>query len=245
MQESTQRIAEGSGDASVKASVKASAEKASGAASGEAAGSAAGDAGASTAPVNGTVGGLLRPAMIGLLVFTVLTGVLYPLVITAVAQVAFPHQANGSLLRRGGKVVGSALIGQPFEDPAEFWGRPSATGPTPYNAAASSGSNLAPSNPALAAAVSARLAALRAADPDGGAGAVPVDLVTASASGLDPHISPAAALYQVPRVARRRGVDEARVRQLVEAHLEARTFSLLGEPRVNVLLLNLALAELR
>lgn len=176
--------------------------------------------------------------LIGLL--TVVTGVIYPLVVTGVAQVAFPTQANGSLVARDGKLVGSALIGQPFDAPKYFWSRPSATSPFPDNAGASSGSNQGPLNPALARAVQARVDALRAADP-GNSAAVPVDLVTASASGLDPHISPAAALYQVPRVARERKLDAETVRQLVERHIEGRTLGLLGEPRVNVLALNLAL----
>jgi K+-transporting ATPase ATPase C chain len=183
---------------------------------------------------------LIRPAAVLLALFTVLTGVLYPLTVTGLAQAIFPFQTNGSLIRQGDRVLGSALIGQPFDDPKYFWGRPSATAPFPYNAAASAGSNLGPSNPALAAAMQARIAALQAADP-GNAQPVPVDLVTASASGLDPHISVAAALYQAPRVARARGLDEIALRQLVLNRVEDRQFSLLGEPRVNVLLLNLAL----
>jgi potassium-transporting ATPase KdpC subunit len=193
----------------------------------------------------GSLRGLLRPALLLLALFTALTGVIYPLAITSAAQVFFPDEANGSLVRRHGAVVGSALIGQPFEDPKHFWGRPSATGPQPYNAAASTGSNLGPNNPALAEAIAARVAALRAADPANAAGAVPVDLVTASGSGLDPHLTPASAFYQVPRVARLRGLPEARVRALVEAHVEDRAFGSIGEPRVNVLQLNLALDELR
>ena len=182
----------------------------------------------------------LRPAILLTLVLTVLTGLVYPLVVTGLAQVLFPRQANGSLIAKDGKIVGSALIGQPFDDPRYFWSRPSATSPYPYNAAASSGSNLGPTNPALHDAVKARIAALRAADPDNKA-PVPVDLVTASGSGLDPHISPAAALYQVDRVARARKTDEQAVRDLVARHTEGRQFGLLGEPRVNVLLLNHAL----
>ena len=184
----------------------------------------------------------LRPALTSLLLFTLITGVAYPLVVTGVAQLLFPFPANGSLILRGGRVVGSALIGQPFDDPGYFWGRPSATSPFPYNAGASSGSNLSPTNPALVAAVRERVQALRAADP-GRDAPVPVDLVTASASGLDPHISPAAALYQVPRVARARNMAPDAVRALVERHIEGRLLGVLGEPRVNVLGLNLALDE--
>jgi len=175
-----------------------------------------------------------------LIVMSVLTGVVYPVVVTVIAQVAFPRQANGSLVMKDGKAVGSALIGQPFDDPKYFWSRPSATSPFADNAAASSGSNLSPTNPALVKAVQDRVEALRAADP-GNSAPVPVDLVTASASGLDPHISPAAALYQVSRVAKARKTDPAEVRQLVERHVESRTLGVLGEPRVNVLALNLAL----
>ena len=182
----------------------------------------------------------IRSSLILLVVLTAVTGVIYPLVITGIAQVTFPAQANGSLIFKGGQPVGSALIGQSFDDPKYFWSRPSATSPFPDNAAASSGSNQGPLNPALAQAVQGRVDALRAADP-GNAAPVPVDLVTASGSGLDPHISPAAALYQVPRVARERKLDVETVRALVERHIEGRTFGLLGEPRVNVLALNLAL----
>jgi K+-transporting ATPase ATPase C chain len=182
----------------------------------------------------------LRPALVSLALLTLITGVAYPVVVTVIAQVAFPSQANGSLIVRDGTVVGSTLIGQPFDDPRYFWGRPSATSPFPYNAASSSGSNLGPTNPALVKAVQERVDALRAADP-GTTAPVPVDLVTASASGLDPHVSPAAALYQVHRVAKARSLDEAKVREIVERHVEGRQLGFLGEPRVNVLALNLAL----
>lgn len=187
---------------------------------------------------------VLRPAATLLTLFTLVTGVAYPLAVTGVAQAIFPAQANGSLVEVNGRVVGSSLMGQPFDDPRYFWGRPSATGPSPYNASASTGSNLGPTNPALATAVRERVAALRAVDPEQASMPIPVDLVTASGSGLDPHVSPAAALYQVHRVARVRGVPEDRVRALVEAHVEVRTLGVLGEPRVNVLRLNLALDEL-
>ena len=186
----------------------------------------------------------IRSAALMLLVFTVLTGVAYPLLLTGIAQGLMPNAANGSLIVQDGKPVGSALIGQPFRDAKYFWGRPSATGPFPYNAAASSGSNLGPTNPALAEAVGTRIAALRAADP-GNEAPVPVDLVTASASGLDPHISPAAAQFQVPRVARARSLPEERVKQLVAQNTEHRQLGVLGEPRVNVLRLNLALDALK
>jgi potassium-transporting ATPase KdpC subunit len=185
-------------------------------------------------------GSLIRPAAIMLALFTVLTGVLYPLLITGIAQVIFPAQANGSLIREGERIAGSALIGQPFDAPRYFFGRPSATGPTAYNAAASTGTNQGPLNPALAAAVASRIAALRAADP-GNHAPVPVDLVTASGSGLDPHITPAAAFYQAARVARERGMSIDTVLELVDHHVEDRTLGVLGEARVNVLLLNRAL----
>lgn len=182
----------------------------------------------------------VRPAIVTLLALSVLTGLLYPLIVTGMAQLAFAHQANGSLIVRDGRPMGSELIGQPFNAPAYFWGRPSATTPFPYNAASSSGSNLGPTNPALRDAVKARVAALAHADPDNKA-PVPVDLVTASASGLDPEISPAAADYQVHRVAKARGMDEATVRKLVAQCTQGRQLGMLGEPRVNVLKLNLAL----
>jgi potassium-transporting ATPase KdpC subunit len=182
----------------------------------------------------------LRIAMIVFLLLTVVTGVVYPGLVTLVAAVAVPAQAGGSLITVDGKVVGSRLIGQSFSSPRYFWGRPSATGPTPNNGAVSSGSNQGPLSPALATAVESRIAALRAADP-GNRRSVPVDLVTASGSGLDPQISVAAAEFQVPRVARERGLPEARVHALVRAATEGRTLGVLGEPRVNVLELNLAL----
>ena len=182
----------------------------------------------------------LRPALMILLLMTLLTGVAYPLVVTGIAQALFPAQANGSLVVKDGKLVGSTLIGQPFDDPKYFWSRPSATSPFADNAGSSSGSNLSPTNPDLVKAVQGRVDALRAADP-GNDASVPVDLVTASGSGLDPHISPAAALYQVPRVAKARKLDPEAVRQLVERHTEGRFLGFLGEPRVNVLTLNLAL----
>ena len=182
----------------------------------------------------------LRPALVLFLLLSIITGLVYPLAVTGIAQLAFPASANGSLIRQGDKVVGSELIGQAFSDPKHFWSRPSATSPMPYNAANSGGSNLGPTNPALADAVKARVAALRAADP-GNDSPVPVDLVTASASGLDPHISRAAADYQAARVARARGLAEADVRALVERHTEQPLLGFIGEPRVHVLRLNLAL----
>lgn len=182
----------------------------------------------------------LKPALILFLILSVVTGLLYPGLITAIAQAVFPAEANGSLVVHDGKVVGSHLIGQNFADPKHFWGRPSATAPMTYNAASSGGSNQGPLNPALEDAVKARIEALKASDPTQAA-PIPVDLVTASASGLDPHISPAAALWQVPRIARERKLPEAAVRDLVNRHTEGRQWGVFGEPRVNVLALNLAL----
>jgi K+-transporting ATPase ATPase C chain len=180
------------------------------------------------------------PALRMLVMLSVLTGIIYPLVVTGVARIAFPGAASGSQIVVDGKAVGSGLIGQPFDDPKYFWGRPSATSPMPYNAGASSGSNQGPRNPALADAVKDRIKALRDADP-GNKAAVPVDLVTASGSGLDPDISVAAANYQLPRVAKARAMREDEVRALVDANTTGRTFGILGEPRVNVLKLNIAL----
>ncbi len=183
----------------------------------------------------------LRPALVLFLLFTVLSGIAYPALITGVAQAAMPWQANGSLIvAEDGTALGSELIGQPFDDEKYFWSRPSATGSHPYDGGASSGSNQGPTNPALLEAVQARVAALHAVDP-GNDAAIPVDLVTASGSGLDPHISPAAAVYQLPRVARARGMSEDAVRDLVDEHTTGRFLGLLGEPGVNVLLLNRAL----
>ena len=183
---------------------------------------------------------LLRPAISLFALLSVVTGLLYPMLVTGVARIAFPDAAAGSLIVRDGKPIGSALVGQNFSDPKYFWGRPSATAPQPYNAAASAGSNQGPLNPSLADAVKARVAALRAADP-GNQRPVPIDLVTASASGLDPHISPAAADYQVERVARTRHLEAKAVRQLVAENTEGRDLGVFGEPRVHVLNLNLAL----
>lgn len=186
---------------------------------------------------------LIRPALVALLVLSLITGVVYPAAITGASAVLFPRQAGGSRLLAGDTLLGSALIGQEFTEAGYFWSRPSATGPVAYNGAASSGSNLGPSNPALHEAIAARVAALRAADPSR-TEPVPVDLVTASGSGLDPHITPAAAEYQVSRVSRARGVREDSVRALVARATEGRQFGVLGEPRVNVLRLNLALDSL-
>ena len=185
----------------------------------------------------------LRPAIVSLALLTILTGVIYPAAVTIVAQVVFPAQANGSLIMKDGKPVGSTLIGQPFDDPKYFWSRLSATSPVAYNGAASSGSNLGPLNDALVDAVKGRIDALKAADPDN-AQPIPVDLVTASGSGLDPHISPAAAAYQLARVAKARGVPEETVRELVAHHTAGRQWGLFGEPVVDVLELNLALDSL-
>jgi K+-transporting ATPase ATPase C chain len=184
----------------------------------------------------------LKSILVVFVVLTIVTGVIYPGIVTLVGALAFPEQAQGSVIERDGRAVGSTLLGQPFSEPRYFWSRPSATGPVAYNGAVSSGSNQGPINPALESAVRDRIAALRAADP-ANTQPVPVDLVTASGSGLDPHISPAAAEYQVERVARVRGLDPAAVRMLVQAATERRTFGVLGEPRVNVLELNLALDE--
>jgi K+-transporting ATPase KdpC subunit len=192
----------------------------------------------------------LRPAIVLLVLLTLITGVLYPLLVTGIALAVFPRQANGSLIVQNGQAVGSELIGQSFDDPIYFWGRLSATGTFPYNAfnaqnlTASSGSNYGPLNPALMDAVKARIDALKAADPENTA-PIPVDLVTASGSGLDPHISVAAALYQVSRVARERNLSQDAVRALVNQYTSGRQFFILGEPTVNVLELNLALDELR
>jgi len=180
------------------------------------------------------------PALRMLVVVSLLTGIVYPLVVTGVAQLAFNRTANGSLIVVDGKTMGSSLVGQPFDDPKYFWSRPSATSPQPYNAGASAASNQGARNPALADSVTARIKALRDADP-GNAAPVPVDLVTASGSGLDPHISIAAAAYQVPRVARARGIALDKVLALLAEHTEGRTIAVIGEPRVNVLELNLAL----
>jgi potassium-transporting ATPase KdpC subunit len=186
----------------------------------------------------------LKPALIIFLSMTVLTGIIYPLAITGIAQAIFPHQANGSLITQNGQVVGSSLIGQQFDSPKYFWGRLSDTGDHPYNASASSGSNFGSTNPALVQQVQARLQALHGADPSN-TQPVPVDLVTASGSGLDPDISIAAAQYQAPRVARLRGISLDSVMALISQHIQGRTLGFLGEPRVNVLELNLALDAIK
>jgi len=186
---------------------------------------------------------IMRSAFMSLLVFTIFTGLIYPMAVTGIAQVIFPDQANGSIIVKNGRLAGSLLIGQQFDDPKYFWGRPSATAPYPYNSGASSGSNLGPNNPALMKAVQKRVDALHKADP-GNRTKIPVDLVTSSGSGLDPHISPAAAKYQVMRVARLRGINEAKVSALVAANTQERHLGIMGEPVVNVLKLNMALDEL-
>jgi len=185
---------------------------------------------------------VIRNSLMSLLVFTLLTGIIYPLVVTGIAQVIFPHQANGSVIIKNGKAVGSELIGQQFDDPKYFWGRLSATTPYPYNGGSSSGSNLGPNNPDLMNAVQARINALRLADPANTA-KISVDLVTASGSGLDPHISPAAAEYQIHRVAKARGLEDDRVREIAAKKTKGRWLGLIGEPVVHVLELNLALDE--
>ncbi|PTB17035.1 potassium-transporting ATPase subunit C [Trinickia symbiotica] len=187
---------------------------------------------------------LLRPVLVLFAAMTVITGIVYPVVVTAIGQAVFPHQANGSLIEKDGKPVGSELIGQQFDAPHYFWGRLSATTPNPYNAQNSGGSNLGPTNPALAEEVKGRLTALRDADPTNTA-PVPVDLVTSSGSGLDPDISPAAAAYQSARVAKARGLTREQVEELIAQNTSARQFGVLGEPRVNVLKLNLALDQLK
>ncbi|WP_432728239.1 potassium-transporting ATPase subunit KdpC [Variovorax sp. W6] len=189
---------------------------------------------------NGSEGGIVRPALVLFVLLSALTGLIYPMAVTGVAKTAFPTQADGSLIVLDGTTVGSKLIGQNFSDPKHFWGRPSATAPQPYNASASGGSNQGPLNPALTDAVKARVEALRAADPDNTA-PVPVDLVTASASGLDPDISPAAAQYQAARVARVRGMPLSQVQSLIDRNTQKPLLGFLGEPRVNVLALNIAL----
>jgi potassium-transporting ATPase KdpC subunit len=187
---------------------------------------------------------MIRPAITLFVILTIITGVVYPLAVTATAQLAFPKQANGSLIEKDGKPLGSSLIGQAFSDPKHFWSRPSATAPQPYNGTASGGSNQGPINPALADAVKSRVEALKAADP-GNQQPIPVDLVTASGSGLDPDISLAAAYYQAPRVARTRGLQPGAVNELIAAHAHQRWLRVFGEPRVNVLELNLALDALK
>lgn len=187
---------------------------------------------------------LIRNALMSILLFTILTGFLYPLAVTGLAQALFPHQANGSIIMKNGKPVGSGLIGQEFSDPKYFWGRLSATAPCPYNGGSSSGSNLGPNNPDLMKAAQTRVDALRAADP-GNTATIPVDLVTSSGSGLDPHVSPAAAEYQIHRVARARGRDDAVIRGIVARHTSGRWLEVFGEPVVNVLELNLELNELK
>jgi len=186
---------------------------------------------------------LLRPAVSLFVLLTAITGIAYPLVVTGIAKVAFPDSADGSLIVKDGKAVGSRLIGQNFSDPKYFWGRPSATGPMPYNASASGGSNQGPLNPALVDAVKGRIDALKAADPENKL-PIPADLVNASGSGLDPHISPKAAAYQVARVANQRHLQPSDVNALVDEHTEGRQWGAFGEPRLNVLQLNIALDSL-
>jgi K+-transporting ATPase ATPase C chain len=186
----------------------------------------------------------LRAAIVVFIALTLITGVAYPALVTFIAQSAFSHQANGSVIERDGQPIGSALIGQTFDDPRYFWGRPSATSPVTYDASSSTGSNLGPTNPDHLKAVQGRIDEIRKAHPEQ-TGPVPGDLVTTSASGLDPHISPAVAEYQLKRVAKARGLSEEQVRRLVSKHTEERTWGLLGEPRVNVLRLNLDLDGLR
>jgi potassium-transporting ATPase KdpC subunit len=186
----------------------------------------------------------LRTSIITIALFTVLTGFIYPLLVTGIAQILFPAKANGSLLMKDGKAIGSELIGQAFSSPKYFWSRPSATSPFAYNAGASTGSNYGPLNPALLEATAKRVKELKDADPQN-TKPVPVDLVTASGSGLDPHISVAAALYQVPRVARSRSVNEEKIKSLVDRYTDGRQLGILGEPRVNVLKLNVALDEMK
>lgn len=182
----------------------------------------------------------IRPCVVLFGLLTILTGVIYPAIITVIGQVVFPVQANGSVIFKDGKAIGSSLVGQSFDSPEYFWGRPSATAPFAYNGASSGGSNLSPTNPAWLDTVKERVEAIYAAHPDETA-AVPVDLVTASGSGLDPHISPSAAEFQVKRIAKARGLDESKVRELVTRNTDRRVFGIMGEPRVNVLRLNLAL----
>ena len=193
-------------------------------------------------PLPSIIRNQVKPAVVIFFLLTLITGIFYPLLITVIAQAAFPVQANGNLIVHEGKVVGSALIGQPFTSLAYFWGRPSATSSVPYNASLSSGSNLGPSNPALTSAVKSRVEVLRAVDPANTL-PIPVDLVTASGSGLDPHISIAAAEYQIHRVAKARGLDDARIRDIVAKNTSGRWLGVIGEPVVNVLALNLALDE--
>lgn len=187
---------------------------------------------------------MVRNAFMSLLLFTIITGFIYPLAVTGIAQAIFPHQSNGSIIMKNGKPIGSALIGQQFDDPKYFWGRPSATGPYPYNGGASSGSNRGTNHPDLVQSVQGRIDALHASEQPN-TRPIPVDLVTASGSGLDPHISPAAAEYQTARVAKTRGIDEAKVRAMIAAYTEPRQFGIFGEPVINVLKLNLALDELK